>query len=85
MTTKEQANQPEVEQQTEVSVIDKIMERVDTKEKKDALAVFLDLVGDEFEEERLNKSVVSSYINRIDEILSEQMDEIIHSKEFQEL
>ena len=54
-------------------------------EQKGALAEFISRIGEEHAIQRVNGALVDSYIKQIDDAISAQMDEILHSKDFQEL
>ncbi len=58
---------------------------LDTQEKKDALAEFIRQLGTEHKVERLNMNVIMSMLAQIDQVISEQMDEILHAPEFAQL
>ena len=55
------------------------------EDKKSAVAEFIGKIGKESEVFRVTGAVVDSYVADIDTVLSAQMDEILHSKEFKEL
>ena len=70
----------------EVTEVEKLVGLLgDDQEQKNALAEFITQIGKEHEVQRINGALVDSYIKQIDEILSAQMDEIIHHSDFQEL
>lgn len=79
--------QEKKEQQTQVeeSSVDKLLGLIDTEEQKGALQEFLSRIGKEHEVHRVTGALVDSYIAEIDKVLSEQMDEIMHHKDFQSL
>ena len=53
--------------------------------KKNAVAEFIGKVGKESQVFKVTGALVDSYIADIDTVLSAQMDEILHNKDFQEL
>lgn len=75
--------QTEKEQLVE-SAVDKLVGSLDT-EQKSAVAEFINRIGKEAEVFRIKGELIDSYIADIDTVISAQMDEIIHSQEFQEL
>ncbi|RPH97163.1 MAG: type VI secretion system contractile sheath large subunit [Calditrichaeota bacterium] len=54
-------------------------------EEKDALREFLTRIGKEHSITRYNNAVIDQQIAELDQVISAQVDEIIHNKEFQEL
>jgi len=81
---KEKSTSTEQEQQQETSSVEKLLSLLDD-EKKGAVAEFIGKIGKETEVFRITGALVDSYVADIDTVLSAQMDEILHSKEFQEL
>jgi type VI secretion system protein ImpC len=81
---KEKSTSTEQEQQQEASSVDKLLSLLDDQ-KKSAVAEFIGKIGKETEVFRVTGALVDSYVADIDTVLSAQMDEILHSKEFQEL
>jgi type VI secretion system protein ImpC len=81
---KEKSESTEQEQQQDASSVDKLLSLLDD-EKKSAVAEFIGKIGKEAEVFRVTGAVVDSYVADIDTVLGAQMDEILHSKEFQEL
>lgn len=80
----EQKQNTEQQQQTEETSVEKLLSILDS-EKKSAVAEFIGKVGKESETFRITGALIDSYIADIDKVLSAQVDEIIHDKEFQEL
>ncbi|RMH96332.1 MAG: type VI secretion system contractile sheath large subunit [Calditrichaeota bacterium] len=70
--------------QTEESSVDQLLSMLDT-EQQGALGEFIKRIGKEHEVYRLTGAVIDSYIAEIDQVISDQMDEILHHEEFQEL
>ena len=81
---KEKSTSTEQEQQKETSSVDKLLSLLD-EEKKSAVAEFIGKLGKESEVFRVTGALVDSYVADIDTVLSAQMDEILHNKDFQEL
>ena len=70
----------------EVTEVEKLVGLLgEDAEQKNALAEFISQIGSEHNVSRINGALVDSYIKQIDDILSAQMDEIIHNNDFQEL
>src|SRR4030067_2740637 len=74
----------EQEQQTEQTSVDKLLTLLDDS-KKDAVAEFISKVGKESQVFKVTGALVDSFIADIDTVLSAQMDELLHHKDFQEL
>jgi len=70
--------------QVETGSVDKLVGMLDI-EQKSAVQELITRIGKEHEVFRLNAAVIDAYIGDIDKVISAQMDEILHNKEFQEL
>lgn len=77
--------QTEQETEVEVSSVEKLVDLLDTEEKKGAVAELIHRIGKEAEVYRVGGALIDSYIAEIDKVLSTQMDEILHHEEFQAL
>jgi type VI secretion system protein ImpC len=75
----------QVDQEVEVSTVDNLVSMLDTEEKKTAVAELINRIGKEAEVYRVGGALLDSYIAEVDKVLSQQMDEILHHKEFQDL
>ncbi len=76
--------QTEQDQEEEVSSVDQLVSLLDT-EQKSAVAEFISKLGKESEVHRVTGALIDSYVADIDTVISAQIDEILHHKEFQEL
>jgi len=68
----------------EVSRVDALCGKL-TETQKDLVGIFLQSVSEKYAGETLNSQLIDSYIERIDQALSDQMDEILHNEEFQRM
>jgi len=75
----------EAEKQVEVGSVDTLLTMLDTEDKKSAVAELITHVGKEAAVYRVGGALIDTYIAEIDQVLSSQMDEILHHQEFQEL
>jgi len=82
---KDKEKERQAEQQVEVSSVDTLLTMLDTEDKKSAVAELITHVGKEAAVYRVGGALIDTYIAEIDQVLSSQMDEILHNKEFQEL
>jgi type VI secretion system protein ImpC len=79
------AEEKKTETEVEVSAVDSLVEMLGTDEQKGAVAELINQIGKEAEVHRVGGALIDSYISEIDKVLSAQMDEILHNKDFQEL
>lgn len=75
----------EQETQVEEGSVDQLLGLLETEEQKGALSEFISRIGKEHEVHRITGALVDSYIAEIDKVVSEQMDEILHNEQFQEM
>ena len=75
----------EQETQVEEGTVDQLLDLLETEEQKGALSEFISRIGKEHEVQRITGALVDSYIAEIDKVVSEQMDEILHNEQFQEM
>jgi type VI secretion system protein ImpC len=75
----------EQETQVEETSVEKLVDMLDTEEKKGAVAELIGRIGKEAEVFRVGGALIDSYIAEIDKALSTQMDEILHHDDFQAL
>lgn len=64
--------------------VDTLLNLLDT-EQRSAVQEFIGRIGKEHEVQRINAALLDAYIADIDKVISAQMDEILHNKDFQEL
>ena len=79
------AEEKKTETEVEVSAVDSLVEMLATDQQKGAVAELINRIGKEAEVHRVGGALIDSYISEIDKVLSAQMDEILHHKDFQEL
>ena len=79
MAEEKKAQSTEVEE----SSVDALLGRLEDQQQKSALKEFIERIGKDAKIERLNAALIDSYIAEIDEVMSAQMDEILHNEEFQ--
>ncbi|MGB2908011.1 MAG: type VI secretion system contractile sheath large subunit [Candidatus Aminicenantaceae bacterium] len=79
------AEEKKTETEVEVSAVDSLVEMLATDQQKGAVAELINRIGKEAEVHRVGGALIDSYISEIDKVLSTQMDEILHHKDFQEL
>ena len=82
---KEKEKEKGTVQEVEVGAVEGLITMLDTEEKKSAVAELITRIGKEAEVFRVGGALIDSYIGEIDKVISAQMDEILHHKEFQEL
>ncbi len=78
------AKEQTVATETSQSSVDKLLSLLD-ESKKNAVAEFIGKVGKESQVFKVTGALLDSYIADVDTVLSAQMNEIIHNKDFQEL
>jgi len=79
------AEEKKTETEVEVSAVDSLVEMLATDQQKGAVAELINRIGKDAEVHRVGGALIDSYISEIDKVLSAQMDEILHNKDFQEL
>ncbi len=79
-------SEPQTANQTEVatSSVDKLVGMLDA-EQMSAMETFIQKVGKEHAVQRVNAALIDGYIADLDAVISAQMDEILHNKDFQAL